>query len=98
MVKDYKSIGRIVDLIQKKCYSDEKILSMGFTMCDLDEARFRIWLKKKTPRRCPCCGVLSVQFVQPNKCFACEQIETRQFVIRQEMKYRKQRQRSAAHA
>jgi hypothetical protein len=98
MVKDYKTIGRIVDLIEKKFYSDEKLLKMGFTMCDLDEARFRIWMRKKTPRRCPCCGIKSVQFVSPDKCFACEQIDTRQFVIKQEMKRKRQQQRNVASA
>jgi|694.fasta_scaffold42858_12 hypothetical protein len=98
MGKDYKAIGRIVDLIEKKFYSDEKLFKMGFTMCDLDEARFRIWMRKKPPRRCPKCNILSVQFVEPNKCYACEQIEMREFAIKQEMKRKRQQQRNLASA
>lgn len=97
MVKDYQAIGKIVELIIKNHYTDERLYALGYYHTDIEEARLRILMKKREPKRCPCCGILSIQFVQPDKCFACEEIEKRRSVIRQETRIKQQERNQLAH-
>lgn len=99
MVKDYKAIGKIVELIVKHYYTDERLYALGYYHTDIEEARVRVLMKKREEKRCPCCGILSVNYPEPDRCFACVEIENRRVAIRQEMRLKQQQQqRNVAHA
>jgi anaerobic ribonucleoside-triphosphate reductase len=98
MVKDYASIGKIVELIHKNHYTDEKLLRLGYMPTDIEEARVRIIMTNGTIKKCPQCGIKAKYFVNKEKCFACSEIEKRRVAIRQEMRLKQQQQRNVAHA
>ena len=96
MPKDYKSIGKIVELIHKNHYTDQKLLQLGYMPTDVEEARVRIIMCNGTSKKCPKCGIVSKYFVKKDECFACSEIEKRRLAIRQEMRLKQQRNLASA--